>query len=143
RGVAMETLRRYPVAPVLMATAARPFAFAGCRVEAGEPITVATTLTHFLPELLRDPYRFDIDRYAPPRSEHKQSGAFAPFGLGTHTCLGAGIAEIQAMLIPAALFHEADFALEPPDYLLRVRPDPTLTAGDSFKLGLLRWRTNT
>ena len=52
------------------------------------------TVPHFLPEFFPEPEEFDIDRYHAPRNERRLDGAYAPFGLGDHTCLGAGIAEI-------------------------------------------------
>src|SRR5258708_13264376 len=91
----METLPRYPVAGGHMAKVAKPLTIAGYRLEPGDDIYVAMTVPHILPELYPDPEQFDIDRFHAPRNEHRQRGAYAPFGLGDHTCLGAGIAEIQ------------------------------------------------
>ena len=93
-GAAMETLRRYPVAGGHFIKVAKPLTIAGYRLEPGDDIFVAMTVPHFLPELYPEPEKFDIDRYHAPRNEHRQRGAYAPFGLGDHTCLGAGIAEI-------------------------------------------------
>lgn len=76
------------------------------------------TVPHFLPELFPQPETFDIDRYRSPRNAHRQHGAYAPFGLGEHICLGSGSAEIQLMVITATLLHTYEFALEPPDYQL-------------------------
>ena len=66
-----------------------------------------------------EPGRFDIDRYLPERAEHRPAGVYAPFGLGLHRCLGAGMAEMQIALTVAALFHEAEFELDPPGYEMR------------------------
>ena len=38
-----------------------------------------------------------IDRYLPPRNEHHSPG-YAPFGLGTHTCLGSRWMELQLVI---------------------------------------------
>jgi len=121
----LETLRRYPIASAAHRTVTQPFEFAGYRVDAGQHILIGTTVAHFLPDLHPDPYRFDIDRYLPQRNEHRMPGAFAPFGLGTHTCLGAGLAETQIMLTVATLLHAGRFEVGPPDYQLKVRSIPT------------------
>ena len=131
-GAAMETLRRYPVAGGHMAKVAKPLTFAGYRLEPGDDIYVAMTVPHFLPELYPEPEKFDIDRFSPPRNEHRQRGAYAPFGLGDHTCLGAGIAEIQLMVTMATLFHDYHLALDPPTYTLTIEHAPTLAPGKDF-----------
>ena len=50
----------------------------------------------------------DIDRYKPPRNEHFSPGC-APYGLGTHMCLGFRWMELQ----PASLY-EAEQETEVP-----------------------------
>jgi cytochrome P450 len=135
--VVLETLRRYPIAPAVQRTVTKPFEFAGHRVEAGGRIFIGTTVAHFIPELHPDPYRFDIDRYLPERNEHRIPGAFAPFSLGAHTCLGAGLAEIQIMLTIATLLHSAKFEMEPPDYDLKTRTAPTPAPDKSFRMRLV------
>ena len=95
-----------PVAPFTPRGASKPFTFAGHRVEAGEQVMVANGLTHFLPQYFPEPQRFDIDRYSPPHDEHHQgAGIFAPYTLGAHTCLGAGVAELQLMITTAAILR--------------------------------------
>ena len=113
RYATMEMLRMYPFAPVLQMIALEDFEFQGYRVEAGTTIIVSQAVSHYLPELYTDPYRFDIDRYKPDRAEHRQSGAFAPYGVGHHICLGAGFSEIQIMLTMAAVLTSVELELEP------------------------------
>jgi cytochrome P450 len=139
-GAAMETLRLYPVAGGHKTRVAHPFTFAGYRVEPGNEVFVAMTVPHFLPELFPNPETFDIDRYHEPRNEHRQRGAYAPFGLGDHTCLGAGIAEIQLMVIPAVILHSYQLELDPPDYQLTIVHDPTPSPGKQFKIRIVARR---
>lgn len=130
----LETLRRYPIAPAVQRTVTQPFEFAGHRVEAGGRIFIGTTVAHFIPELHPDPYRFDIDRYLAPRNENKIPGGFAPFSLGAHTCLGAGLAEVQIMVTVAALLHFAELQMDPPGYTLRTRTAPTPAPTPDFRM---------
>lgn len=123
---AMETLRRHPVVPVSPRHVGTGFEFAGYRIPAGESVLACSTATHFLPEFFPEPDRFDIDRYLPERAEHKQRDAFAPFGLGTHRCLGAGFAEAQILLILAAIVRDAELVLHPPSYELKSTYSPIL-----------------
>jgi cytochrome P450 len=134
RGASMETLRRYPVATAHFCKVTQPFTFAGYRVDEGERILVATTVAHFLPHLFPNPEQFDIDRYRDPRNEHRRAGAYVPFGIGTHTCLGSGIAEIQLMVISATLLRHFQFELVPPDYTLQPVQAPAPSPGPDFHL---------
>ena len=133
-GALMETLRMYPIAVAAMRNATQDFVFQGHRVYAGEPLYMATAVSHFLPEFYPDPYTFDIERYQRPRAEHHQPGAYAPFGLGPHTCLGAGMAEVLMMLGMGRLFHQLDLALSPPDYDLKLDVAPTPGPELKFKV---------
>ena len=137
---AMESLRMYPIAPAAVRTAASDFSFGGHRVARGTNLLIATSVTHFLEELHPAPHAFDIDRYAPPRNEHRIAGAYAPFGAGAHICLGAGLAESQLVLTVATLLHEAELTLDPPDYQLRVIAWPATAPDRRFRLRVRRRR---
>lgn len=134
--VALETLRRYPIVPVIPRQVSTSFEFAGHRVPAGEVMLVAATVSHFVPELFPDPYTFDIDRYLPDRAEHRQRNAFVPFGLGSHRCLGAGFAEAQIILNFATVVHEAEIAMDPPGYELTTSTLPTIRPDKRFRFRL-------
>ena len=138
--VALETLRLYPIGLGITRVAANSFEFAGYGIPAGTEILIAMAIPHILPEYYPDPDRFDIDRYRPERNEHRQPGAFAPFGLGTHFCLGNRFAEVQIALNIATILHEADLRLDPPDYKMKVKWGHPLKPADSFKLRLIRRR---
>ena len=131
--VALETMRMYPTAPALPRTVSNSFELGGYRLEAGDNVLMAIAVPHYLPRYFPDPERFDIDRYAPPRNEHHQVGVFAPFGLGSHTCLGAGFAEVGIAVTMATLVHEASLTLDPPDYDLTVDPIPIAHPTKAFK----------
>jgi cytochrome P450 len=125
RAATLETLRLYPVSPAIQGTVYYPFEFAGYQVHAGQEIIVGVTVPHHLPEYYPDPFTFDIGRYSHPRNEHRQAGAFAPFGIGEHLCLGAGMAETFIQLTLAALLHTVRLELDPPDYTLAISALPT------------------
>jgi len=141
RRVAMETLRLHPVSPAVLRTTANSFEFAGHRVRAGTQVMIGTAVGHTLDEYFPDPERFDIDRYTPARGEHRQRGAYAPFGAGNHRCLGSGLVPVQLALTMATILRE--LVLEPlaPDHALRVRSFPTMQPV-RFRIRVLRRRTH-
>jgi cytochrome P450 len=138
RGAFQETIRLYPIGPMLYRHVAQPVDFAGYRLPAGEPVLFATTMLHVMPEYFPDPYRFDIDRNRDAGG--KISSHISAFGLGPHTCLGAGFAEVQTMLIAATLLRHARFALEPGVRSPRLQIDPSLTLGNRYNVRMVARR---
>ena len=135
--IAMETLRMYPVAPATMRTVISQFDFAGFRIQAGEHVLVATTVPHYLPEVFPNPEKFDIDRYKEHRNEHRQPGAFSPFGVGTHHCLGSMFAEWQIAITMATIIRHTTMELDPPDYTLRLAFKPNPMPEQAFSVRIL------
>ena len=131
---AMETMRMYPVAPLLVRTVTNSFEFAGYRIPAGENVMIATTVPHYLPDHFPEPDRFDIDRYTPERAEHRQPEVYAPFGLGAHRCLGSGFAEVQIAVTMATILHEVELELVPAGYALKTSMIPFPSPNKSFKV---------
>ncbi len=131
---AMETMRMYPVTPLLVRTAANSFEFAGHRIPAGERVMIATAVPHYLPQFFPEPERFDIDRYTPERAEHKQPYVYAPFGLGPHRCLGNGFAEVQIAATMATVLHEVDLDPDRAGYSLKTTQVPLPAPDESFKV---------
>ena len=138
--VAMETLRMYPVIPALTRTVSNSFEFEGYRVPARSEILLGTTVGHHLPEYFPEPHRFDIERYSPGRAEHQQPGAFAPFGVGRHRCIGSGLSELQIVLTLATVVREADLELERPERPLKIKLSPAAHPDASVRMRLVRRR---
>jgi cytochrome P450 len=108
-----EVLRLHPIAPALERHLLHDIDFAGHRLPAGTHVIVATTVTHGLPDLFADPDRFDPTRFSAERAEHRTPGAYVPFGAGTHTCAGRGMAEGLITLDAALLLHRLRFSGDP------------------------------
>lgn len=130
----LETLRMYPIVPALYRVVANSFNFEGYRIPAGTPVLMAIAVPHYLPQFFPDPELFDIDRYSPERHENAQPGAFAPFGLGHHSCLGQGFAQVQMILTIATLLHRAEIALDPSGYRLKIDHAPVPSPDRNFKV---------
>ena len=144
RRIYLETLRLYATVPRTVRTVANAFEFSGCMVPAGRQVILDFTLTHHLPAFFPDPERFDIDRFAPPRNEHRQSAVYLPYGVGTHRCLGEHLAEFVTLTAMAALLHDAELALHPPGYTLtgsKIKGLPTRHPGKSFRFRLVSRRS--
>ncbi len=136
--VALETLRMYPIVPALMRTVSNSFEFCGYQVPANSQILLGTTVGHYLPELFPKPERFDIERYTRDRAEHRQPGAFAPFGADRHRCIGSGLSELQIAFTLATIVHNADLELERPERPLKVKRSPVMHPDGSVRMRLVR-----
>lgn len=136
-GTCYETLRLYPAAFGMGRHAARDFEFGGYRVRKGTEVLAFTTGTHTDSAYFPDPYRFDIERFRPPREEHRQKFVFAPYGKGPHVCLGAGMAEMMLPLTLAILIRNYDLCLARPEKEYRTVFDPSTSLPGGFELRYL------
>lgn len=95
-----ESLRRYPPLPAMPRFASQDFEFMGYRIPARTHVSIAPIHTHHMEEIWSNPFRFDPERFAPGRDEHKQHHfAWIPFGGGPHMCIGQHFAELQVKAI--------------------------------------------
>ena len=131
---AMEILRLHPPAPVLARTSIAAFRFQGYEIPKDEYCIIANTVTHHLPEYFPEPERFDLDRYAAHRKEHMQPNVYCPYGLGSHTCLGATTADLLYLIVSAVLFRHFHVEMQPPDHELNVVMNPLPSPDDRFRI---------
>jgi cytochrome P450 len=110
-GVIEETLRLVPPARGFVRTATEDVELSGARVGAGQRVYM------LYPAANRDPGHFPSPgTFNPARA---QSYGHASFGLGTHFCLGAGLARMEARALfgqIAARFRSIRPAGEPERY---------------------------
>lgn len=106
-----ETLRRYPPAWVGPRRTTRDVVLGGVRVPAEIGVHYSSWVTHHLPHVYPDPFRFDPDRFLPDREAALPHGAYVPFGGGTRMCLGKRFGEYELRALSAVFFSR--FWLEP------------------------------
>lgn len=113
RDAVEETLRHQsPIANLIMRVAVRDVydQETGLMFRAGSPIVIGYAASNRSPELYHDPDVFDLTRPA---------GGHLAFGHGTHYCLGAPLARLEADIALPSLFIRfphlrlADTGLEP------------------------------
>ena len=136
----MENLRLHPVIPVHNRTAANAFEVDGKLVPARSTVMVAYPAAHYMAENFENPEKFDIDRYLPPRNEHRKRGAYHPFGVGTHTCLGQRFTELMMVADLLLVAHHLELEMVPADYKLRLSPLPKFSPDKRFKFRVKRIR---
>ncbi|MEO1425202.1 MAG: cytochrome P450 [Pseudomonadota bacterium] len=124
RAVFRETLRLYPPITFMPRIALRDVEIGGRKLRKGALVMIAPWTLHRHADHWTDPHVFDADRFMPAREGDIPAGAYMPFGFGPHTCVGAGFALVEAILIIAQLARAYDFTVHAPE---NVRPAARLT----------------
>ena len=128
----MECLRMYPIVPMSMRNVMNACVVEGYELPVGSRIAIAQTAPHYMDDVFLEPFSFDIDRYLPPRNEHRGSG-YAPYGLGTHTCLGSRWMELQLAVNVLMIAHYFTLEVSPANYKLRFSPLPSMKPSKNLK----------
>ena len=121
----LESARLYPVIPWQMRTVMNPCIVDGFELIPKTQLLICQTASHYSPDSFKDPLKFDIDRYLPDRAEHLVPGAYAPYGLGTHTCLGSRWVELQMAVNLLLIAYHVKLEVTPESYKLGINPFPT------------------
>ena len=139
RRVLMETLRMSPIVAMSARTVMNTCVVEGYELPVGAQLLIAQTAAHYLEEAFPDPWAFDIDRYAPPRNEHRSRG-YAPYGLGTHSCMGLRWANMHMAINLLMLTHHFKIELATPFKRLPMDPLPSQSPSNKIKFRLAELR---
>jgi cytochrome P450 len=89
----------------------------------GTLVVYSPWVTHRIPEVFHDPERFDPDRFAPPREEHRATAyALVGFGGGPRLCIGQAFAQLEMKIVASLLVRRYRCLLDPGDPRLRYVP---------------------
>jgi retinoid hydroxylase len=103
-----------PSGVVLLRGVVKEFNYAGYRIPPGWVVIVAQGLTHRLPDIYKEPERFDPDRFAPPNEEDKKHPfALIGFGGGEHICIGMEFAKMEMKIFLATLLQGYNWSITP------------------------------
>lgn len=124
RAVFRETLRLYPPITFLPRVALEAGTVGPRRLRRGALVMISPWTLHRHSGYWDEPHAFSAERFLPENEDSIQPGAYIPFGSGPHTCVGAGFALAESILIIARLARRFDFTMKDPQ---RVRPAARLT----------------
>jgi cytochrome P450 len=119
-----ETLRLYPPITFMPRVATRETTIGGRRLRKGALVMVAPWTLHRHAKWWDEPHAFRPERFLPEHEKELVQGAYIPFGQGPHTCVGAGFAQTESVLILAELVRHFDWSLAPGQ---SVRPAARMT----------------
>jgi len=136
----LESERMYPVIPWQLRTVMNQCVVNGFELPPRTRLLICHTATHYSEDLFTDPVKFDIDRYLPERREDMIPGAYAPYGLGTHTCLGHRWLELQMVVNLLVIAHHLELEMLPANYKMRINPFPTAAPSKKLKFRVAKVR---
>ncbi len=119
-----ETLRLYPPITFMPRVALREATVGGRRLRKGALVMIAPWTLQRHSKWWPDPHAFKPERFLPEQEAALVQGAYMPFGQGPHTCVGAGFAQTESVLILAEFVRRFDWLLEPGQ---TVRPAARMT----------------
>ncbi len=128
----IECLRMYPIVPMSIRNVMNSCVVEGYEIPVGTRVFIAQTASHFMEETFPEPFKFDIDRYKEPRNEHHGPG-YAPYGLGTHTCLGSRWMDLQLTVNLLMVAHYFDLKISPSNYKLKFNALPSMKPSKKLK----------
>lgn len=134
-----ECLRVYPLVPMAIRHVMNPCAIEGHEFSIGSRLFIVQSAPHYMSDIFPDPHTFDIDRYLPARSEHRTPG-YAPFGLGTHHCLGHNLVMMQLALVLLMVAHHFELEVAPANYKLKISVFPSLSPDKKLKFKIAKQR---
>ena len=127
-----ECLRMYPIVPMSMRNVMNACVVEGYELPVGARLTIVQAAPHFMESVFPEPFKFDIDRYLPPRYEHRGPG-YAPYGVGTHRCLGFRWMELQLIVNLLMIAHHFTLEVAPRNYKHRFSPFPSMKPSKKLK----------
>ena len=128
----MESLRMYPIVPMSIRNVMNSCIVEDYELPVGSRIYIAQSASHYMESVFPDPFTFDIDRYLPPRNEHLSPG-YAPYGLGTHICLGSRMMELQLAVNILMIAHYFTLKISPENYKLKFNALPSMKPSKKLK----------
>ena len=133
-----ETLRRYPPLSTVPRMAERDCSFDGFPIPKDALVVCFPIHTHHMEEWWDDPFRWDPERFAEPRLEHRRhSHSYVPFSAGEHVCLGLRFAEMQVRSVLFQLVRRFRWTV-PDGYRMPVQQAPISKPLDGLPLQLQR-----
>jgi cytochrome P450 len=116
-GVVKEGLRLVPPVVWGIRYSVEDFDLGGYHFEKGSSVMYSSHVTHHMPEIYRDPYKFDPFRWETIRPSAYE---YFPFNAGPRRCLGAEFAMMELRITLAILLQRFHITLLPGQRIDRV-----------------------
>ena len=111
--VLKEVERLWPPISLLARGVTESFDFDGHHISRGSVVIYSPWVTHRLDEVFAAPERFDPDRFAPPRAEHRATPcSLVGFGGGPRLCIGQAFSQMELKVVASLLLQRHSVVLD-------------------------------
>ncbi|MBL9099341.1 MAG: cytochrome P450 [Myxococcales bacterium] len=133
-GVCHETLRLYPILPLVPRTLFKPMQLGEHTIPAGDNVGFCPAIVHRHPDLYPEPDTFKPERWLVRKFTPFE---FIPFGGGIRRCIGAAFALYEMKLVLAAILPHHRLSLLDDRPIRPVRRNLTLGPSGGVRMALI------
>jgi cytochrome P450 len=129
-----ESMRLMPPAWIIGRESLSALSIGGVPIARGTTVLMSQWVVHRDPRWFAQPERFDPDRWANGFADRLPDFAYFPFGGGARTCIGAGFARMEMVLLLASMVGRYRLSLAPGAV---IEPVPTITLRPRFGMPMI------
>ncbi len=133
--VVKESMRLYPPVAIFGREAARDCTIGDYDIPQGTVVTISQWVMHRHPRYFENPGVFQPERWTEAFEKELPRGVYIPFGDGPRVCIGKGFAQMEAVLLLAAIAQRFELDLEP-GFAIVPQPSITLRPEQGIKVRL-------
>ncbi|XP_023317970.1 cytochrome P450 4C1-like isoform X2 [Trichogramma pretiosum] len=140
--VIKETMRLYPIAPLMVRQARGDISLETCTIPEGCSILMVPFVTHRSAKYWQQPDDFLPERFAPENSSDRHAFAYVPFSAGIRGCIGQKFA---MMLLKTIIGHVVrSYRLTSSKTMddIRLKMDISVRSKDGYGVSIERLRAN-
>ena len=108
-GAIKEAMRLFPAGTWTGRLAMRDFELDSCPMPKGTWVVMSPYVTHRVPEIFPEPYRFKPERW---QSEYHNAYEFMPFSAGPRYCIGTSLGMLQLKIALSIMLKRYSFVLK-------------------------------
>ncbi|XP_046467757.1 cytochrome P450 4C1-like isoform X1 [Neodiprion pinetum] len=136
--VIKETIRLFPVGPVILRESTADFEFETCSVPKGCTLAVILYEIHRDPKYWTDPEKFNPDRFTPENSANRHPYAFIPFSGGMRGCVGRQYAMVLVKTLAARIVQKYKIGCDGSLDTLRLKAGVSIRSIDGYRVSITR-----
>ncbi|KAJ8672746.1 hypothetical protein QAD02_004006 [Eretmocerus hayati] len=136
--VIKETLRLYPIAPLMVRQVTGDIDLETCTLPKGCSVVMVPFMTHRNKKYWDDPEKFIPERFLPENSDERHPYAYIPFSGGLRGCIGQKYAMMCLKIILVHILRNFRLHSERTTKDIRLKTDISIRSKDGYKVSISR-----
>lgn len=135
--VMRETMRLFPVGPLLVRAITKDIKLEKCIIPAGSSVVMAIIALHWDASVWPDPFKFEPDRFLPEEVAKRHPYSWLPFSGGPRNCVGPKYAFMAMKALIATVIRKYKFSTPYKKIQdIKLKADLMLKPVDGYKVSL-------